>query len=131
MAKQTLADKMKAKNPQAMRQVIQPVDILAAAAVGTETDEKTERKSRTVSSPTEEVSVEQIDTSISEIPKQRRSEKAPAKIERKKRSVKQFEKPLSSDRTEKPRMYSDEAIQTILSIEKRPTERYSFEIYSD
>jgi len=131
MAKQTLADKMKAKNPQAMRQVIQPVDILAAAATGTESDEETERKSRTVSSPEDEVSVPQKDMPLSDMSKQKRAEKTPAKTERKKRSVKQFEKPLSSDRTEKPRMYSDEAIQAILAIEKRPTERYSFEIYTD
>lgn len=135
MAKQSLADKMKAKSPQAMRQVIQPVDILAAAAAGTELDEKTdqesERKKRTVSSLTKEVSFEQDDRQVSEVSEQKRIEKEPEKSERKKRSRKSLEKISISDRTEKPRIYSDEAIHTILTVEKRSTERYSFEIYTD
>ena len=130
-SKQSLAEQLKAKSPQAMRQAIQPVDILAAAAGKTESDEKIEREKRTVSpaaTPSSAAQMPPVSTSESQ---QERTERLPKKSERKKRYSTAFGKSVARQRTEKTRIYSDEAIQSILAIEKRSTERYSFEIYTD
>lgn len=129
--KQSLAEQLKAKSPQAMRQAIQPIDILAAAAGKTEIDENTEREKRTVLSAATPASSAQVSPVSASVSEQERTERIPGKSERKKRSSIAIDKSGTQQRTEKTRIYSDEAIQSILAIEKRSTERYSFEIYAD
>lgn len=115
-SKQSLADKLKEKNPQAMRRVVQPVDILAAAAASPADETKAKTEQVTDGSSTGPI----------EPTAQEHGKKQPAKTERKKRT----EKPAKK-RSGNERIYSDDTIRSILALDKRKTERYSFEIYTD
>lgn len=48
-----------------------------------------------------------------------------------KRNIKPRSKTVRNERTKKPRVYSGRDIEALLALDKRPSERYSFEIYSD
>jgi hypothetical protein len=49
----------------------------------------------------------------------------------KRRNIKSRPKTVRNERTKKPRVYSGRDIEALLALDKRPSERYSFEIYSD
>ncbi len=130
MATQKNQDKLKAalasKGPGALRQAvstrqaINPVDIITAAAapVTPTTERETEY---------EDASVEAIEIEVIE----KRSEKPNEKKDKKESSEKTDQNRASKNRTGKPRLKSERDVHALLAVDKRQTERYSFEIYSD
>ena len=150
MAKDKLRAALANKGPGALRQaatsrqVINPVDIIAAATPATPVDEESVREEH----PKEELDIPQGENRTQEIQKieaeESRTEKPNGKLDIKNLEEKPFAKkgeksrvknsPRENDRkrrTGKPRIHSERDIHALLAIDKRSTERYSFEIYID
>jgi hypothetical protein len=151
VAKDKLRAALENKGPGALRQavtgrqVISPVDIIAAAAApATPTIEESVRKEIAE----EEAGIIEEEKRTEETSKiedkESRTKKTNAKIDIKNSSskaiVKSEEKSgvkntqqenVRKRRTGKPRIHSERDIHALLAIDKRLTERYSFEIYTD
>ena len=112
MPKQTkrLQEAMQKRNPLGLRQAVQPVDILAAAATPLQEQHKKNER------------IERTDKPIKETEK----EIAPQKT-----GMQPSAQQPPKKRTKKVRLYSDQNIRSLLEEHKRQTERYSFEIYTD
>src|ERR1041385_8733539 len=113
------------KSPNALRQGVQQVDILKEATAALAPTEKASEKPD-----------EQSQSGIEpDIPDGKDNEKeAFSSIEIKKRSPKQHqetERKKRSTSRRKPKVFSSKDVQAVLELDKRQTERYSFEIYSD
>lgn len=127
MAKKDIKGMLGNKSPSALRQAVQQVDILkeAAAALTPESTEKEPDKPDVKESTVKEPDVS--DREKSEIKpretgdKEKRAIKAKSETERTKRSTSR----------RKPKVFSSKDVQAVLESDKRETERYSFEIYSD
>jgi len=129
MAKKDLKDLLGKKSPTELRKGIQQIDILkeASEALSSSVEEadKVDEKKRgeepstniTIQSSSEQPSAEPIKS----IEKEKRSTKSSKKVERINRSTSR----------RKPKVFSSKDVQAVLEIDKRATERYSFEIYSD
>src|SRR6266581_2884595 len=102
------------KSPGALRHAVQQVDILkeAAAALTPEPSEKEPDKADTTSN--QEKPMESDD-------KEKRTTKTKHETARINRSTSR----------RKPKVFSSKDVQAVLESDKRETERYSFEIYSD
>lgn len=114
------------KSPGALRQGVQQVDILkeAAAALTSKSEEAGDKP--------DEQSQLLIENDISD---EKESEKqSVSSIGIKKRSTKQHQETDRKNRStprRKPKVFSSKDVQAVLELDKRQTERYSFEIYSD
>lgn len=126
MAKKDIKDLLGKKSPGELRRGVQSIDILQEATAALSSPEKetddTGQENDSVQ-PDEKIVEESSDEKAAKPSKTKtRSSKPSEKVERKNRSVKA---------RKKPRVYSKEDIHSVLAIDKRETERYSFEIYSD
>lgn len=109
MARDKLKAALESKGPDALRQaavggrqVVQPVDIISASIPA---ERKEDRENRT--------------------------EKPNYKIEVKKSSQPKEQVSERKRRSKKPQLKSEQDIHALLASDKRATERYSFEIYTD
>jgi hypothetical protein len=126
MPKKDIKDLLGKRSPGELRKGVQQIDILQEAAAALSSPEKetdaTEKESSSV----------QPDEKIVE---ENSSEKAAKPSEAKTKASKTSERPERKNRSvkarKKPRVYSKEDIHSVLAVDKRATERYSFEIYSD
>jgi hypothetical protein len=126
MPKKDIKDLLGKRSPGELRKGVQQIDILqeAAAALsspGKETN-ATEQESSSVQSAEKIVEESSEEKAVKSSEAKSRPSKPSEKGERKNRSVKA---------RKKPRVYSKEDIVSVLAVDKRETERYSFEIYSD
>src|SRR5438034_766915 len=131
------------KSPSELRrQGVQQIDILkeAAAALtptGKEND-KPDEQSRSVKEPDisekEKRDVEPPTKTVVESSSMDPSVKPIESTSEKKRSPKQRQETDRKNRStsrRKPKVFSSKDVQAVLELDKRETERYSFEIYSD
>lgn len=113
------------RSPGALRQAVQQVDILKEATDALSSTEKTPDK------PDEqEPSINEPDVSSDK----KEEKESTSATDVKKRSSKQHQETVRINRStsrKKPKVFSSKDVQAILEINKRATERYSFEIYSD
>jgi len=121
-----IKDMLGNKSPGALRQGVPKIDILQEAAA-------------IISDPAEEVIDKSDEQSRSITESDKPDEKELDKesnsfTDSKKRIIK---KQLKTDRinrsqnSKKPRVFSEKDVQAVLAVDKRQTERYSFEIYTD
>jgi hypothetical protein len=126
MAKDKLKAALENKGPSALRSAgagrvaVTPVNIIAAASP---TQAPAEEKPPVV----EKTDGKEEQEKRSEIPNDKEGQKRPSKIAKSKEVRNNSDKKRST----KPRIHSERDIQAILALDKRATERYSFEIYSD
>jgi hypothetical protein len=134
VAKDKLREALAKKGPDALRlqattsrQAISPVDIIAAAAAPTteEVHEETAEEDRHVEEEkrTENTNGKQDEKEDTTKTNVKKEPKSSAKNTHKKNDYKK--------QTGKPRIHSERDIHALLAFDKRPTERYSFEIYID
>lgn len=114
------------KSPAELRKGIQQIDILQeAAAALTFPSEKEINKSDEIKSETKPIFENVVET----------TEKKPSEsTDKKKRATKtnsETERINRSTSRRKPKVFSSKDVQAVLELDKRQTERYSFEIYSD
>lgn len=138
MAKKDIKGLLGNKSPAELRKGIQQIDILKEASEALSSSEK----------EIDTVDLKERSIEESKQPDEGKSEGKPSgKIAEEKSSVEQSkttdkEKPSAKarDKTErgnrstsrrKPKVFSSKDIQAVLEVDKRATERYSFEIYSD
>lgn len=138
MAKKDLKDLLGKKSPAELRKGIQQIDILKEASEALSLSEKESDKAEVKESSVEATEVSdkkrsevkpsgKIDTESSSVEqskitdKESRTQKARDKTERQNRSTSR----------RKPKVFSQKDIQAVLEVDKRATERYSFEIYTD
>ncbi len=123
MAKNKINEMLQKKDPAALRRERTPVpavDILDAAAQGTETEQKSAQE-------IPDTKIESVERSKKEFVQT--AEKIGEEI-----TIGKDDEEVSPDRpnrVRKQRIYSERDIQSVLAIEKRATKRYSFEIYVD
>lgn len=126
MPKKDIKDLLGKKSPGELRKGVQQIDILQEAAAALSSPEK-----ETDATEQESSSIQSVDKIVEESSE----EKAAKSSEAKNKSSKPSERPERKNRSvkarKKPRVYSKEAIHSVLAFDKRETERYSFEIYSD
>jgi len=125
MAKKDIKDLLGKKSPTELRRGIQQIDILqeasAALSSSEEQTDKPAEKTIQVEQPTSSV-VQSSDENPSEpITDKKRSSNPKSRTERVNRSTAR----------RKPKVFTSKDVQAVLEIDKRETERYSFEIYSD
>jgi hypothetical protein len=111
------------KSPAELRKGIQQIDILQEAAAALTPEQAVKE---TDISEEEEQTVKVDTKSVEEKPsdftdKKKRSTETISKTERTNRSTSR----------RKPKVFSSKDVQAVLETDKRQTERYSFEIYSD
>jgi hypothetical protein len=118
--------KLKSRGPAALRgvterQAVQAVNILAAATQGDEGNrtEKPNGLDERENSPVVEGGGGGVPESVGQ------------KVSRKRRSKNEHNNTVRENRTEKRGVYTDEDVIGLLRQERRETERYSFEIYTD
>jgi len=142
MAKNKINEMLQKKDPAALRRERTPVpavDILDAAAQDVETEQKSgleisDKKIEVIQTSEKEVAQadEEIDgRNIFEEEEEISSKKKILNTVRNKRSGRAIQKKEYISRKRKPRIYSERDIQSVLTLEKRATKRYSFEIYVD
>lgn len=126
MPKKDLKDLLGKKAPGELRKGVQQIDILQEAAAALSSPEKATEETEQETSSVQPDKKNVVESSEEKADKsseaKSRLSKSGEKGERKNRSVKA---------RKKPRVYSKEDIHSVLAIDKRATERYSFEIYSD
>jgi hypothetical protein len=122
MARDKIEKMLQRKDPNALRTQVKAVDILHAATEREEVPQKEERKS-------DETIVS--DTPIHKDDEEDRIVKKSQKLDRKERTEKQPQKSKRQTGGRKPHIYSEQAVRSVLAVEKRETVRYSFEIYID
>lgn len=128
MAKKDLKDLLGKKSPSQLRQGVQSIDILQEAAAALSSSEKEAEKADKEESSKESSAkidtknsvIEQSIKPIKSSDEQKRTSKPKQKTERQNRSIRR-----------KPKVFSQRDVQAVLEVDKRQTERYSFEIYSD
>ncbi len=156
MAKNKINEMLQKKDPAALRRERTPVpavDILDAAAQDVETEQKnaqevpdkkielaqeTEKEvaqtdekiggKNAIGKKGEEISSEKSEVNTDENSRYRESA---GKTVRNKSSDRAIQKKEYINRKRKPRIYSERDIHSVLTLEKRATKRYSFEIYVD
>lgn len=114
------------KSPGELRKGVQQIDILqeAAAALSPPSEKESDKPDEIKSevNPPAETMVETTEEKPSEpADKKKRVTKAKSETERTTRSTSR----------RKPKVFSSRDVQAVLETDKRATERYSFEIYSD
>lgn len=136
--KSDISKMLQRKDPASLRQAqqgrtpVSTVDILDAAAQSAEVEQQEstrkegEEKTNTIIMP-----IIPTEKDIGKSEELKRTTKNIEKNERKKRTEKTNEKNDKVKRSRKNHIYSERDIHSVLAIEKRATERYSFEIYSD
>ncbi len=122
MARDKIDKMLQRKDPNALRTQVKAVDILQAATDREEVPQKEERKS-------DEIRVPEVATHKDDEEKQ--IVKNSQKGERKERTEKPTQRRTRHTGGKKPHIYSEQAVRSVLAIEKRETIRYSFEIYVD
>jgi hypothetical protein len=129
MAKKDLKDLLGKKSPTELRKGIQSIDILKEASEALSSsveeadkpDDKKREEEPSATAAIESSSVQASDEPSKSTEKEKRSTKSSNKVER----------PNRSTSRRKPKVFSSKDVQAILEVDKRATERYSFEIYSD
>jgi hypothetical protein len=128
------------KSPTELRKGIQQIDILqeaAAALTPVSSEKETEisdiRKEGDIQ--TEETDIKSEDElQIGETDKKEVEKKSVKSSDRRRRTTKsriETERINRSQTRKKPHVFSQKDVQAVLAIDKRQTERYSFEIFSD
>ena len=143
MAKNKINEMLQKKDPAALRRERTPVpavDILDAAAQDVETEQKnaqeiSDKKIELIQTSEKEIAQadEKIDgrSLIEKEEEEISSKKEKLNTVRNKSSDRAMQKKEYISRKRKPRIYSERDIQSVLTLEKRATKRYSFEIYVD
>jgi hypothetical protein len=138
MAKKDLKDLLGKKSPAELRKGIQQIDILKEASEALSLSEKESDKADVKESSVE--ATEQPDDKKSEVKPFDKISVESSSVENSKTTEDKKRTSKSSDKTEhvnrstsrrKPKVFSSKDIQAVLEVDKRATERYSFEIYSD
>ena len=130
-----IGDMLRDKGPASLRQgqgrtPVSTVDILDAAAHTVEQRE-TERKEGDKQTNASITPITHTEKEVGKFDEVERTTKSIVKADSKKRPDKAIGKGERIKGSKKSRIYSDRDIQAVLAVEKRATERYSFEIYSD
>lgn len=133
MAKKDFKDLLGKKSPSELRKGIQQIDILkeASEALSSSKDEteKSEQESTSVKEIDKPVvESRSVDPSINQV---EISDNQKQSIKTKKSTDDKTERTNRSTSRRKPKVFSQKDIQAVLEVDKRATERYSFEIYSD
>lgn len=135
--KTNIGDMLKKKDPASLRQgqgrtPVSTIDILDAAAHTVEVERpETERKEGEEKTNVFIAPINQSEKEIEKSDEIERTTKSIVKSDNKKRTEKTIGKSERLKSGKKSHIYSERDIQAVLAVEKRATERYSFEIYSD
>jgi|SRR5882762_863038 len=139
MPKKDIKGMLGNKSPSALRQGVPQIDILkeAAAALTTpsekESDKVDQESSAVKENDVSDVKEEAIKQNV-EVEEKKTEEKPSESGDKKKRATKTNSETARINRStsrRKPKVFSSKDVQAVLESDKRQTERYSFEIYSD
>jgi outer membrane biosynthesis protein TonB len=125
MAKKDIKGMLGNKSPSALRHAVQQVDILKEAAAALDPTEKEndtpDEQIQSVKEPALSDEKEVDKESFSSVEARKRTSQQRQETDHKNRSTPR----------RKPKVFSSKDVQAVLESDKRQTERYSFEIYSD